>query len=294
MEAGLGLFGLVLAVLFAVFAAVLSIVEPLVLYHPPPKYDGPVTGASELRFDTSQGAQHSYLVASKQTGPKELWVLFHGNAARAADWLSLLQAERYPQCDFLLVEYPGYAGNEGSPNPDAMREQVDAALSALSLHHKQSLKKAYGCFNLLGYSLGTAVALHWAAELSSFKAFKAELPMLVTIGLIAPFTSTAAFLPSALQTVLKPFLQHPYDNLSAMERIAPHNGLTAFLIVRGAKDTLMPPTMSQELTAAAGDAGFFPILEEVAGNHISMLRPAFDVVSRAFGKFASTPIGARL
>merc|ERR1719487_2086596 len=76
-----------------------------------------------------QGSQqHRALLVQPKAGSKGdvavLWVMFGGNAMLAADWfffierLVLLQGTRSPVA-FLLVDYPGYGFNPGSPTPSA-------------------------------------------------------------------------------------------------------------------------------------------------------------------------------
>ena len=108
------------------------------IYHPRP-YTPVVLAALpphlvEIAYDTAQGSQVAFYLPphdSPTHAPEALWVLFHGNASLALDWLVHLPRGLKTQKGFLLIDYPGYGKCTGRSSRDAIIASFEAALQTL-------------------------------------------------------------------------------------------------------------------------------------------------------------------
>jgi len=149
-----------------------------------------------LQYTLTEGHQSSLFVKSRWDGPRQLYLVCGGNAALGADWLPFVtqfaNEHNDRAVDFLLVDYPGYGGNAGSPCPDSVLRAMKAAVNALALQHHGSAelfssghnRAVYSEMNLLGHSLGAAAILRFASA-------QAGTVPLRRIILVSPFTSIA-------------------------------------------------------------------------------------------------------
>ena len=155
------------------------------IYHPRPYARNEIASVPqkpvELHFKTSQGSQLAFLLPPKSGGLKELkkiWVMFAGNASLALDWSDLIGRAANPDDAFLLIDYPGFGGCEGSASPASIEENAEKALLEtglkLGLDHNALEQK----LNAVGHSIGCGAALD----------FSVHHPVHEII-LISPFTS---------------------------------------------------------------------------------------------------------
>ena len=82
----------------------------------------------ELNYETSEGKQLAYYVPPRDesfSGVPRVWVLFPGNASLALDWLKFIALAPERDDAFLLMDYPGYGGCEGSPSPASIQESAE-------------------------------------------------------------------------------------------------------------------------------------------------------------------------
>jgi uncharacterized protein len=166
---------IVLAV-FAVCLAFLLLVGSLyfrqhsMLYHPRP-YDASYADAlpqdgAELHFTTIAGKQVAFYLRTESTDglPKRIWVAFCGNGSLALDWAWLLAQNRQSRDAFLLIDYPGYGKSEGYATIATTRTAADNALDALAAHLGVNEREIESRLDVIGHSLGTAVALDFATH----------------------------------------------------------------------------------------------------------------------------------
>ena len=178
---------------------------------------------------------HAWHIAGPSDAPL---VIYFGGNAEEVSWM-LGAAKVAPKVGWLLVDYRGYGGSEGSPSEEAL------AADALLWYDRFSpqVKKVF----LFGRSLGSGVAVRLAAER------KVDAVILVT-----PFDSMVAvgrrhypFLP------VDWLLRHRFDSLSrAPQMTAP------LLCVVAMRDSIIPPEHAKLLFDAwAGPKRWLPLKE---------------------------------
>ena len=111
---------------------------------------------------------------------------------------------------FLLVDYPGYGDNKGTPSPSNVLEASELAVQQAlsSLPQPESL-------NLLGHSLGAAAAAQLAAKLSPSGRLLLSSPFLSIDAMAAVIFGR--LLPSWL---LRSLVTHRWDNAQAAPEAA--------------------------------------------------------------------------
>jgi uncharacterized protein len=161
---------LVIGLAFLGLVALIYFKQHSMIYHPRP-YD--LSYAQSLPAD---GEEISYaLPFGKQTAfyipahnnvrrPERVWMAFCGNASLALDWTTILAG--YPHGDdaFLLIDYPGYGKCQGDASIPSMRASSDAALKMLAKRLGLSGEELELRLCTIGHSLGSAVALDFAAR----------------------------------------------------------------------------------------------------------------------------------
>lgn len=158
-------------------------------------------------------------------------VRFHGNAGHHGQRLSLMRPFLEAGYGVVLVAYPGYGGNPGSPSEASFHAVGRATLDALAAHGLPAERLV-----LFGESLGSGVATALAVE-----------RRVAGVILQAPFTSVADraqeiyfFVPAKL------LVRDRFDNLSRIARLG-----APLLIVHGERDATVPAAHGRRLLAAA-------------------------------------------
>ena len=197
-------------------------------------------------------------VSANEAANAPIWLLFGGNAALAQDWVGFVHQYRSASdsvpCHFLLVDYPGYGANEGSPSPQSLLLGARAALDALAAARTLPPAAVYARTHIVGHSLGCAAALQLAADLwgvangdcsggrsqdaGACSAIHVESSLggggasavvddpvasteLHRLILISPFTSLEGMVRTMFGRLpgLSSLLRHPYDNLKSIDRL---------------------------------------------------------------------------
>lgn len=187
-----------------------------------------------------------------------LYMLFGGNGMTAFDWSDWViditpHIEAYPNVAFLLIDYPGYGENTGDPSPISMNECAEksfrAAVDVLKVHGMSPLE-----INVLGHSIGAAVASKWIAE--------SEGLSISRLVLSAPFTSitdmVSVVFPLVPRVLAGLVSRHDWDNRKSLNAILEKTNVRNLFIVHGMQDTLVPPTMGNELSKIA-NCSFIPV-----------------------------------
>ena len=171
-------------------------------------------------------------------------VLYFGGNAEQVSWM-LGEADAAPGVGWLLVDYRGYGGSEGSPSEDAL---VADALLWYDRFAPQT-KKIY----LLGRSLGSGVAVRLAAER------KVDAVILVT-----PFDSMVSvgkrhypFLPVGA------LLRHRFDSISLAPKVS-----TPLLCLVATRDSIIPADHAKLLFDAWAGPKRWVALEEAGHNTV--------------------------
>lgn len=158
-------------------------------------------------------------------------VYFGGNGERLDPWRELLAA-RFPGHTSYLFAYRGYGASDGRPSQGALCED------ALALIDHVSERQPGGQVDVLGRSLGSAVAVHVAT--------KRPIDHLV---LITPFDSlvaTAVDLFPGLPVGL--LIKDRWDSAAVAALVQ-----GPVLVLRGARDTVVRPARTEALVHALLD-----------------------------------------
>lgn len=164
--------------------------------------------------------------------PRAVLLYCHGNAGDIRDWVQAVPPFLEMGCSVLLFDYRGYGQSAGRPSEEGLYLDGEAAWAWTRERARQLGLPAV----LLGKSLGTAVALHAAAQASP-----------AALILDSAFASMRE-----IAMIVTPWLPDPmFPNLFESERVAPR--VTApTLVVHGRADTLVPLSHGQRIFAALG------------------------------------------
>lgn len=260
----------------------LSLVEDMMLYHPRYFSEEPVLlgrralsdvgfAVERIHYDlvTRWGRalpQQALLIQPKALAPEALWIVFGGNAMISSDWfLFLRQLQRccvagnaQPKHAYLLIDYPGYGANTGSPAPTPVLQASLAALRATL--HKLGQSESPLDLHLLGHSLGAAAATQLAAHLTQEGVSPGRLV------LSSPFTSIPEMASHMLNSwgllsmQAKPFVEpllwfaipQSWGNAAPLRLVAAAGWTIG--ILHGTEDDLVPCRMGEELAQSAREA----------------------------------------
>jgi len=211
------------------------------IYHPRPydkSYDREMSKVVPITYETNQGGQTAFYYESQALQPpKNLWILFCGNASLALDWLDRF-IDHYSDTtsSFLFIDYPGYGKCEGKASPKSIRQSADTALKTLFNRYQSIQFSSKAQLNVMGHSLGAAIALDFASRHPCKK-----------IVLLSPFTS---LFDMAKEIVGSPFcyaLTHHLDNHLRLTEISKQKHLPNVYLFHGTNDAVVPVSMGKEL-----------------------------------------------
>lgn len=200
----------------------------------------------ELQFRTNAGKQSAFYyppVENAADNPKRIWLIFGGNATLALDWYDFVKGYPDKKAGFLLMDYPGYGNCSGKASPKTILQSSEKALEALAgklALPKETLGKS---LRILGHSLGAAAALQFAV-----------LYPVKKLVLVSPFTSMRDMAVLVVGKFFSGMLLHNFDNRARLRELAERPAPPAIIIFHGAKDEIIPVSMSREL------AGLHPSL----------------------------------
>ncbi len=246
------------------------------IYHPRPY--APVVLAAfppslvEIAYDTAQGPQHAFYLppyGGPTNAPEALWVLFHGNASLALEWLVHLRPVPRTHTGFLFIDYPGYGKCAGRSARDAIIASFEAALHTLQQRHPAVRPAVEQSLNVLGFSLGAAVALELATRHPTQH-----------VVLLAPFTSMHDIASSIVVWPITALLRERFDNTHALKVLAQGSVPPAVIIVHGDADEVVPVAMGRAL------AQTFPAMityHELPGASHSILERAAPLLAQVIG-----------
>ena len=198
-------------------------------------YPQPVTstthlpaGASPLEVVAADGTHLRGWIVKGATAPAPTVIYFGGNAEEVS-WT--LADARWPrEWAIVGVNYRGYGASEGAPGQAALQSDALAIHDAVARRDDVDPRRIV----VFGRSLGTAIAVHLAAERAN--AVSGAV-------LVSPYDSMTAigklhypYLPVSL------LLRHPFDAIPDARR----NRMPLLAIV-GERDSIIPPQRSRAL-----------------------------------------------
>lgn len=215
----------------------LYLVQDSMLFHPPPAPRAAplaaATGIEAVRVPVADRLILNGWLARPAgvTAPLPLILYFGGNAEEVS-WMAGTQP-RLAGHAILAVNYRGYAGNAGTPGETAF------LADALAIHDWAVAQPGIDARRIvvMGRSLGSAVAVHLAAE--------RPVARVVAITPLDSVRSVASgiypFIPVSL------LLKHPFDAAARAPRIA-----APLLAVVAGSDRVIPPRHARALFDAWG------------------------------------------
>lgn len=197
-------------------------------------------GARDVVLRTSDDLElrASYVPTDPACGVTVL--LTPGNGGNRAGRTSLVRGLAERGLGVLAVDYRGYGGNPGSPSETGTRRDARAAYDFLT--RDEGVDPARLLF--FGESLGAAVATDLAAE---------HPPGAVLLR--SPFRSLAAMARAVYGASPGPLLRDEYAVTDAVARLGATAPGIPLTVVLGDADTIVPAGQSQEVAAAAREAG---------------------------------------
>ncbi len=185
---------------------------------------------SEVHVETASGLRLLAWYLPAQPGKPTL-AYFHGNGGNLENRIPRFRRASRVGWGVLMVEYPGYGGNPGSPSEKSFADAALAAmafLDARGIEHRQIV--------VYGESIGSGVATRLAAGRA-----------IGALVLEAPFTSAVA-----VAERLYPWLPVNWLMLDRFDQKSVIGRVTApILIMQGVRDRVVPPDLGRALYDAA-------------------------------------------
>ena len=206
-------------------------------------------GALDVMLETEDGLHlGAYFVAAATTRSGATILVCNGNAGDRTARLGLARALVAAGHNVLVFDYRGFARNPGTPTEGGLNADARAALAYLE--SRVDLDRSRIVY--FGESLGSAVATRLAVE----------RPPLALV-LRSPFTSVVdvgrihyPYLP-----VVDGLLFDHYQTIDTVRSVR-----VPTLVVAGANDRIVPPTLSQRVSQAAGGPSRFVLVPHAGHN----------------------------
>ena len=189
---------------------------------------------TQIPYQINGKKQVAYFYGKSPT-PKNVWIILSGNAALSLHWLDIVTQIPDDDTGYLLIDYPGYGQNTGTPS---QKNNYKGALYAYQAW-LETQPTAPNIF-IMGHSLGSAVGIDLANKLQP----KALI-------LLSPFTSmyhmSKRVIGSFWAFLLKPFLFDQYNSEVGLKRLEKNAPQCKVLIIHGNEDKVVPVSMGRQL-----------------------------------------------
>ena len=226
--------------LYMCFVAWLYFVQRNLIYNPSMDRVRPSSSANpnmyEISVKTSDGLSLISWYQNPSISHKGIIVFFHGNTGSVADRDEKVKPYIDSGYGVLLVGYRGFGGNPGRPSENGLYEDGRAVLRFLN---KNTIPEARWIF--YGESLGTAIAVHLAFELS-----RMGTPIQALI-LEAPFTSMSEMAARSYPYIPARYLVK--DKFNSLAKISVIQ--TPLLILHGECDEVVNVDLGKSLFDSA-------------------------------------------
>jgi pimeloyl-ACP methyl ester carboxylesterase len=226
---------IIAVVVLASVVVTLLCLQNRMIYLPRHYEPGITSTLTAVPYHIREGAQTAWLRPPQ--GPlHRIWVLFGGNAGLALEWGWMCAA--WPRADdaLLLIDYPGYGANAGSPSQPAIERSCEAAYQACALVLQRSPEQLDQSLGVIGHSLGAAVGLQFCQRHPAQR-----------LVLISPFTSLRDMARTRVGWPLCWLLRGNFDNRARLRELAGQAVAPQVLLVHGTADEVVPFAMGQEL-----------------------------------------------
>jgi len=259
----------------AIVVVLLGCSQSSLIYFPPrhgpqARPDGPAAVAV-LPYQSGGAPQQAYYIPPRQEGaPRRVWLVFGGNGSSAIGWGPFVHAFPDPATAFLLIDYPGYGANGGSPSPGSIHAASAAAVDALAAHLQVPAAELATRLAAFGHSLGCAAALDYAAS-----------HPVARIVLVAPFTTMLAMARKLLGWPLCEILVHRFDNRASLDTIVAA-GSPPITIIHGSADEVIPIAMGRDLASRWPAA--IRMVEVPGASHNGILDSASALIYAEMGR----------
>ena len=193
--------------------------------------------------------------------PRYLLMYCHGNAGDIRDWAQAMPPFLELGCSMLLFDYRGYGQSQGKPSESGLYLDGESVWGWVEEKAEQAGLTAV----ILGKSLGSAIAIHIAAQTppsmlildSAFTSMR-EIAMTVT-----------PWLPDAM-------LPDLYESINIVPKLT-----CPALLIHGRNDTLVPLPHAQELCDAMTCPKTITIIDGADHNNLTNF-PEYYTVIQAF------------
>ena len=227
------LASIVLAALYAATAGAAWALQRRIVFHPGTRQPTPGLGITGLRVISTGGPgsarSTAWYVPASRGSPTIAYL--HGNAGDIGDREGRMQAFARAGLGILMVEYPGYGGEPGTPSEAGLLEAGRRALGFLDAEGIRPRDTV-----LYGESIGTGIATRLATE--------REFGGLI---LESPYTSIRDLARRAVPWLpVDLLLSDRFEQLSLVGRVR-----APLLLLQGAGDQLVPPDMGRAVFEAA-------------------------------------------
>lgn len=204
--------------------------------------------AEEIKIKTPDGtALHGWFVKNSTKEKSPAIIYFGGNAEEASNLIP--DFKRFTGWSAVLINYRGYGKSEGSPSEENFFKDALFIYDVFSGREDVDAGRIVG----MGRSLGTAVAVHLAAE----------RPLKGVI-LVSPYDSISSVAAEKYPFVpVNLLIKHPFNALSRAPDIK-----TPLLAFVGTADTLITPEHSMRLIESWGGEKTVKIMEGKDHNDI--------------------------
>lgn len=224
-----------------------------------------------VHYAVSSGEQTAYYVAPREGGetPDRLWIVFGGNASTALGWLDFTDGYPDKRSAFLLVDFPGYGANPGSPTRTSIVQSATAALAAARAQMRLGDGSTSGSvpLGILGHSMGAAAGLELAVRSNPDR-----------IVLVSPFTTLLAMARRSVGWPLCYLLIDRFNNVARLNELYARSPRPAVAILHGDSDNIIPISMGRALAAAHPDWIDFTAIQN--GDHNMILSYSQGTIAR--------------
>ena len=265
-----GLLGLlkVIAAVAIVVPLALYLLQDSLIFFPRPLSESARTEivrrhafAQEIVLKSADGKQlHAWHVRAPPGAPL---VLYFGGNAEDVSWMIPEVKKRTPDVAWLLVNYRGYGGSEGSPSEEFI------TADALQWYDHAAAELKPRKVAVFGRSLGSGAAVVVASQR------KVDAVVLVT-----PFDSLVEvakrhypFLPVSLM------LRHQFDSIGRAPKIA-----APLLCIAAQRDEVIPSSHARKLFDAWGGEKQWMELEGAGHNSTDSLPPFWQSITAFLSK----------